>query len=126
MSAIPQYFDWPTAKQAMAAGWQVRRSAWTTQWLLQWLGGLYWLVFSDGTASRVVQAADFGAAEFLATDWTNLPPPCITTGTVGGTSVNGCPLPFDPTTATPLSAPVGAQPDCPPAIMDGGMISFPA
>jgi len=120
-----QLFDWPTAKQAMAAGWSVRRVGWTTQWLYKWVGGLYWLILNDGT-SRVVQNTDFGAAEFLAQDWTNLPVSCVTAGTVGGTATNGCPLPFSPTApvpppvspTTPTPSPSPSAP--PPGWIGGG------
>ena len=97
MSTASQLFDWPTASAALEAGWRVRRIGWTdqNQWLERWTGGLIWLIPSTG-APRVVQNTDFGADEFAALDWTNLPATCITSGTTAGTGVNGCPLPFSP------------------------------
>ncbi len=93
-----QLFDWPTGRAALNEGWRVRRSSWTdNRWLERWTGGLIWLILADGT-KRVVQNTDFGADEFLALDWTNLPAECVTTGTTAGTGTNGCPLPYSPGT----------------------------
>ena len=94
-----QLFDWPTAKEALNAGWRVRRSAWTDRWIERWTGGLIWLILNDGT-KRVVQNTDFDADEFLALDWTNLPVECVTTGTTAGTGTNGCPLPYSTSTSS--------------------------
>ena len=93
-----QLFDWPTARKALHAGWRVRRSGWTDRWLERWTGGLIWLILNDGT-TRVVRNTDFGADEFLALDWTNLPATCVTDGTTPGTGTNGCPLPYNSTTS---------------------------
>ena len=92
-----QLFDWPTARKALNAGWQVRRSGWTDRWLERWTGGLIWLILNDGTR-RVVRNTDYGTDEFLALDWTNLPATCVTDGTTPGTGTNGCPLPYNPAT----------------------------
>lgn len=120
-----QLFDWPTARAALDAGWRIRRYGWSDRWLARWTGGLVWIIFADivttepimgdGGASipvgttisgvkRVVQNTDFGANEFYAQDWTNLPPECIAGGTTPGTGINGCPLPYvppDPIPPTP-------------------------
>jgi hypothetical protein len=108
--SLPQLFDWPTARKAMRAGWQVRRVGLTDRWLQRWLGGICWLLFNDGT-KRVVKNTDFGADEFMALDWTNLPPECVTTGTTPGNKTPGCPLPFNPD--PPLNPP-GTTPENPP------------
>ena len=114
-----QLFDWPTAKAALNAGWRVRRSAWTDRWLERWTGGLIWLILSDGT-KRVVQNTDFGANEFNAVDWTNLPPECVTSGTSAGTGTNGCPLPFTPSTPITPTDPTPPTPVDPSAPPSGG------
>ena len=90
-----QLFDWPTARRALNDGWRIRRSGWTDRWLERWTGGLIWLILDDGT-KRVVHNTDFGADEFMAMDWTNLPATCVTDGTTPGTGTNGCPLPYNP------------------------------
>lgn len=85
-------YDWRTAARAARAGHMVRRRGWTTKWL-RWWGGL-WFLRETGSPERVVRAADFGRDEFLAGDWTHMPPECIVeaqkqTGTT-------CPVPFVP------------------------------
>ena len=86
------FYDWQTAVRAGRAGHMVRRRGWTTKWL-RWLGGLWWLRVT-GEAERVVRAADFGKADFEASDWTHMPPECI----VEAEQQTGqtCPLPFIP------------------------------
>lgn len=123
-----QLFDWPTAKAALDAGWRVRRTGWAdqNQWLERWTGGLIWLIPSAGDP-RVVQNIDFGADEFAALDWTNLPATCITAGTTPGTGVNGCPLPFSPSqqsgaasgSAAPSSPNLSVSPGTPPSSSPG-------
>jgi len=95
--SISQLFDWPTAKAALNSRWRVRRAGWTDRWLERWTGGLIWLILTDGS-KRVVKNTDFGAEEFTALDWTNLPLECVTEGTTAGSGTNGCPLPFTPST----------------------------
>ena len=86
------FFDWPTAAQAGKAGFFVRRNLWTDRWL-QYYNGLGWLRAGTETP-RVVKAADFGRDEFLAADWTNLPPECVQAAQVA--SGQACPKPFEP------------------------------
>ncbi len=86
------FFDWPTAAQAGKAGFFVRRNLWTDRWL-QYYNGLWWLRAGTETP-RVVKAADFGRDEFLAADWTNLPPECVQAAQVA--SGQACPKPFEP------------------------------
>jgi hypothetical protein len=93
------FFDWPTAMQAGRAGYMVRRRGWTTKWL-RWLGGLWWLRVT-GQPERVVKATDFGKPEFEATDWTHMPPECITEAE--SQTGQTCPMPFVP--VDPGSAP---------------------
>lgn len=107
-----QLFDWPTARDALNAGWRVRRVGWTDRWLERWTGGLVWLILDDGT-KRVAQNTDFGASEFAALDWTNLPATCITAGTTAGTGTNGCPLPYTPPVVTPDNPDTPSTPDTP-------------
>lgn len=86
------FFDWPTAAQAGKAGFFVRRNLWTDRWL-QYYNGLWWLRLGSETP-RVVQASDFGRDEFLAGDWTNLPPACVQAAQEA--SGQTCPKPFEP------------------------------
>jgi hypothetical protein len=95
-------YDWKTAELAGRSGHLVRRKDWTTKWL-RWYAGLWWLR-EDGETERVVRAEDFGRDEFLATDWTHMPPDCLTeAGVQAGTT---CPAPFLPADpgATPPAA----------------------
>lgn len=86
------FFDWPTAAQAGKAGYMVRRKEWTDRWL-QYYNGLWWLRLGTDTP-HVVKSADFGREEFLAADWTNLPPECVTAAQ--SSSGQTCPKPYDP------------------------------
>lgn len=86
------FFDWLTASQAGKDGHLVRRRAWTDRWL-QYYNGLWWFRVGTDTPS-VVKAADFGRNEFLAEDWTNLPPECVTTALAA--SGQTCPKPYNP------------------------------
>lgn len=85
-------YEWPTAEQAGRAGFFVRRRFWTTKWL-RWSAGL-WFLRETGQPERVVRAADFGRDEFLASDWTHMPPECITEAEKQ--AGKACPLPFAP------------------------------
>lgn len=86
------YFDWPTAALAGKAGHLVRRKEWTNRWL-RYYNGLWWLRIGVD-APHVVQSADFGRDEFLAADWTNLPPECVQA--VQASTGKTCPKPFVP------------------------------
>ena len=87
------FFDWPTAILAGKAGHLVRRKEWTDRWL-RYYNGLWWLRIGTATPT-VVKASDFGREEFLSSDWTNLPPECVTAAQAA--SGQTCPNPFDPT-----------------------------
>lgn len=85
-------YDWATAEQAGRAGHLVRRVGWTTKWL-RWFAGLWW-IRPNGEDERVVRTTDFGKDEFLAVDWTHMPPECLTEAqSQAGTT---CPAPFVP------------------------------
>lgn len=60
---------WPQARELARSGTPVRRAAWTTEWLMYALS-LWWINRGEA-GERVVQAEDFGKAEFFANDWTD-------------------------------------------------------
>ena len=61
--------SWPEARVLLEQGSYVRRDRWTDKRLFRTAGALVWV---DATPPRVVRDADFGRAEFLALDWTNM------------------------------------------------------
>lgn len=61
--------SWLAARALLASGSYVRRERWTDKRLFLTAGGLVWV---DASPSRVVQDGDFGRAEFLANDWTDM------------------------------------------------------
>ena len=64
--------DWFAARKLAENGVYIRRAGWTDHWLVLYYGGLWWI--QGGTAgTHVVQAGDFGQADFLARDWTDQP-----------------------------------------------------
>ena len=70
MPSFQYGLTWAQARSLLAAGAYVRRELWTDRKLFLTSGGLVWV---DAAGSqRVVQGADFGRAEFLAKDWTNM------------------------------------------------------
>jgi hypothetical protein len=64
--------NWFAARNAARKGSPIRRLGWADKWITTWRG-LWWCHERDQTP-RVVQATDFGADEFLATDWTTIAP----------------------------------------------------
>lgn len=89
------YYGWLTAMRVARGGTYVRRKAWTTKWL-QWFGGLWWM--REGTADpTVVEADEFTASEFLATDWTHYP-----LNADGSIDFDGA-EPIDPGTSFPVT-----------------------
>ena len=87
---------WPLASEYAMRGWAVRRAGWSEEITdpfdhdtsLRWIvyhNGLFHLTYlmkselaPGAIVSRVVRNTDFGAAEFLATDWTVYSPQCNT------------------------------------------------
>ena len=53
---------------------------------------------------RVVTTLDFSAEDFLAKDWTNLSPTCVTSSPASGGGAASCPLPYDP--LSPIMGPL--------------------
>ena len=66
--------NWLSARAAVRSGKKIRRNIWSDRFLT-FENFLFWVQFFDATTKvlgtkRVVQAADFGMAEFQALDWT--------------------------------------------------------
>jgi hypothetical protein len=73
-SALQSGLNWQQARALAKQGQLVRRSLWS-DWLM-YQGGV-WFISPDGTfsaATKVVRNYQFGRAEFLAQDWTNVAP----------------------------------------------------
>lgn len=81
--------SWWKARRFAAAGYSIRRAAWT-QWFA-YRAGLWWVI-STGS-SRVLEADDITTADVLAGDWTTRPP------------VNGCDAANDPQAEIPPAPP---------------------
>src|SRR5438132_5431736 len=58
------------AREKARLGFHVRREGWSDKWFALWRG-LWWCM--GAAYARVVQAGDYGADEFTASDWTTIP-----------------------------------------------------
>lgn len=63
--------NWIAAKSLARKGLHVRRESWPAGAWLIYQRGIAW--FWTGMVWRVVEAGDFGSAEWLAQDWTQIP-----------------------------------------------------
>ena len=124
---------WTEAKALAKIGLHVRRETWPAGTWLIYQRGIAW--FWTGTDWRVVAAGDFGAAEWLAVDWTQIPealadcppaPPEVPTPPATPPAPPGPTDPTDPADppsglgsggsggATPTPPPIGPTPPRPP------------
>lgn len=102
--------NWVEARQKAEKGEPIRRTGWPDKWFSLWRG-VWWCMGKE--YQRVVQANDYGPDEFLAFDWTTVPP-----------ALEKCPpppLPPDPTgPPPPIEPPVEPAEDPPPNIPPSG------
>lgn len=121
MSAI--FFNWPTAKHAGLAGYNVRRKDWTTKWW-KYSGGFWWVVTAAET--RVVKNTDFTRKDLLALDWTNLSPDCVTAQQDAQGAAGNCAVfSLDSAPATPESTPTGGSTENTGGATSGGTKTYP-
>lgn len=70
---MPERMTWPEACEAARSGLHVRREAWAPSCWLIYQRGVAWFWNGAEGGWRVVDAPDFGKAEWEAEDWTTIP-----------------------------------------------------